>query len=91
MSLVLAREPFEVSPEAGIVQAVRRAGGGDFAGDTPWMDAALLSAAGIESVVIGPHGAGAHADVEWVDLASTYRLAEILRDTAISYCLLGRC
>jgi acetylornithine deacetylase len=84
--VVLAREPFEVAPEAAIVQCVRAAGGGEFCGDTPWMDAALLAAAGIETVVIGPHGAGAHATEEWVDLDSTVRLAEILRDTALAYC-----
>lgn len=84
--VVLAREPFEVTPEADIVRCVRAAGGGEFCGDTPWMDAALLAAAGIETVVIGPHGGGAHAAEEWVDLDSTVRLAEILRDTARAYC-----
>lgn len=87
MRLVLARDSFEVRSDAAIVQAVRKSGGGDFVGDTPWMDAALLSTAGIETVVIGPHGTGAHAEIEWVDLDSTYRLAEILRDTAVSYCV----
>ncbi len=84
--VIFSREPFEVSPNAAIVQSVRRAGEGDFCGDTPWMDAALLSAAGIETVVIGPDGGGAHAEVEWVSLDSTVRLAEILHDTALDYC-----
>jgi acetylornithine deacetylase len=84
--VVLAREPFEVARDAAIVERVRAAGGGDFMGDTPWMDAALLSAAGIETVVIGPHGAGAHSAEEWVDLDSTARFAEILRDAARAYC-----
>lgn len=83
---VFSREPFEVAQDAPVVEAVRRAGGGDWMGDTPWMDAALLSAAGIETVVIGPHGAGAHAAEEWVDLDSTTRLAEILRGAARIYC-----
>jgi acetylornithine deacetylase len=81
-----ARPPFEVDANAAIVRAVRASGGGDFMGDTPWMDSALLAEAGIETVVIGPHGDGAHAAVEWVDLESTVRLAEILRDTARLYC-----
>jgi acetylornithine deacetylase len=55
-------------------------------GDTPWMDAALLAAAGVETVVIGPAGAGAHADEEWVDLESVAQLAEILAETAVAYC-----
>lgn len=84
--LVFSREPFEVQPDAAIVQAVRRSGGGDFCGDTPWMDAALLSAAGIETVVIGPDGGGAHSELEWVSLDSTVRLEEILHDTTLDYC-----
>ena len=55
-------------------------------GDTPWMEAALPGAAGIETVVIGPTGAGAHADVDGVDLASVERLAEILVESALEYC-----
>lgn len=84
--VILSRDPFEASPQAAIVEAVRAAGGGEIFGDTPWMDAALLSAAGIETVVIGPHGAGAHSAEEWVDLDSTVRLAELLCDTARAYC-----
>ena len=53
-------------------------------GDTPWMDAALLQAAGVETVVCGPAGAGAHADVEWVDVESVIQLAEILAEAASS-------
>jgi acetylornithine deacetylase len=70
------RAPFEVDPEAVIVQAVRRHAaavlGHDPAvvGHSAWMDAAVLSAAGIPTVVFGPAGAGAHAVEEWVDLAS---------------------
>jgi acetylornithine deacetylase len=86
------RDPFEVSPHAAIVKAVdaaaekttgRRAA---HIGDTPWMDAALLQAAGIETVVFGAAGAGAHADVEWVELESAVKLAEILAEAAIGYC-----
>ena len=44
-------------------------------GEPYWMDAALLADAGIETVVIGPSGAGAHAAVEWVDLASVESVA----------------
>jgi acetylornithine deacetylase len=55
-------------------------------GDTPWMDAALLSAAGTETVVIGPRGAGAHAAEEWVDIESVAQLAEILVRAALDYC-----
>ena len=86
------RDPFEVAPSAAIVQAVDRAAcrvrGNSPAhiGDTPWMDAALLQAAGVETVVFGAAGAGAHADVEWVDVESVVQLAGILAETALDYC-----
>ena len=87
-----ARDPFEVAPDAEIVGAVERAVQSVLGralrhvGDTPWMDAALLAAAGVETVVIGPAGAGAHAAVEWVDVESVVQLAEILAEAAIEYC-----
>jgi acetylornithine deacetylase len=86
------RDPFEVAPEAAIVKAVDRAAakvrGAEAAhiGDTPWMDSALLQAAGVETVVCGAAGAGAHADVEWVDVESVVQLAEILAEAAMEYC-----
>jgi acetylornithine deacetylase len=85
------RLPFEVSSEAGIVQTVlkeaeevlgRRPA---MVGQMPWLDSALLAAAGVETVVIGPAGAGAHAHEEWVDVESVARLAEILARTALAY------
>jgi len=51
-----------------------------------WMDTALLSAAGIETVTIGPIGTGAHARVEWVNIHSLIDLAEILVNTTVHYC-----
>jgi acetylornithine deacetylase len=86
------RHPFEVAPTAPIVRAVDRAASAVLGrpachiGDTPWMDAALLQAAGVETVVCGAAGAGAHSDVEWVDLESVVKLAEILAETAVDYC-----
>jgi acetylornithine deacetylase len=85
------REPFEVSEDAGIVKVVDGAAAKVLGrrpahvGDTPWMDAALLQAAGVEAVV-GATGAGAHADVEWVELESVEKLAEILAEAAVEYC-----
>jgi len=87
------RQAFEVSPDARIVQVVERAANQVLGrkvrrfGDTPWMDSALLSAADVETVVIGPAGAGAHAAEEWVDIESVTRLAEILVRAALDYCV----
>ena len=88
----LVREPFEVAREASVVAAV--AGGlrsatsrePEFVGDTPWMDSALLAAAGVETVVFGPHGAGAHAAEEWVEVDSLMTCAEALARAAVTYC-----
>jgi acetylornithine deacetylase len=87
-----ARRPFEVSPDAAIVKTLADAArtvlgrAPSFVGDSPWMDAALLSAAGIETVVMGPVGSGEHSIEEWVDIASVCRMAEILARTAAAYC-----
>lgn len=92
IALILTREPFEVAAEADIVVAVSDAGEEVLGeappqmGDTPWMDSALLAAAGVETVVIGPHGAGAHAAEEWVSLQSVNELAQILAGATTRYC-----
>ena len=72
------------SLEAAVEKVLGRPG--QHIGDTPWMDAALLQAAGVETVVCGAAGAGAHADVEWVDVESVIHLAEVLAETAVDYC-----
>jgi len=80
-------DTFRVDLEAAIVRAVESAGqrvlgrAMNKMGDTPWMDSALLAAAGIETVVIGPSGAGAHAADEYADVASLGAIGEIYRRT----------
>ncbi len=92
LDVLFSRDPFEVSPETAIVHRVADAALAvlgkppPLAGQTPWMDAALLSAAGVETVVIGPSGGGAHSREEWVDLESVFCLAQILARTAVNYC-----
>jgi acetylornithine deacetylase len=86
------REPFEVDRNAPLVQTLATAvqdqlgHPASYVGDTPWMDSALTSGAGIETVVFGPGGAGAHADQEWVNVDSMIGCAEVLARTAIRYC-----
>jgi acetylornithine deacetylase len=88
----LVREAFEVSEGSPLVQtlarAVKEVTGADprYVGETPWMDSALLAAAGIDTVVFGPHGAGAHAKEEWVEVESVLRVARVLAEAARSYC-----
>lgn len=55
-------------------------------GDTPWMDAAFIQAAGIPTVVFGPGGGGAHATEEWADLDSVRRCASVLLAVATEFC-----
>ena len=56
------------------------------AGPTGLACAIELQQRGIETVIIGPAGAGAHSDHEWVDLESTVQLAQILVEAAADFC-----
>ena len=89
---MLTRSSFEVDRNAPIVTAVLDAATNvlgskpEVIGEPYWMDAALLSAEGIDTVVIGPAGAGAHALEEWVDLQSVQHVADILAKAATEFC-----
>ena len=89
---VLAREPFEVKPDAAIVRLLRHKASGILGHDPAvtgqggWMDSALMANAGIETVVFGPSGEGMHAETEWVDLESVRQCAEILYAAAAEWC-----
>lgn len=86
------REPFEIGPEARIVNTLEQVMTTRFGqkpthtGQTFWTDAALLADAGMETVLIGPIGYGLHSAEEWVDLQSVVDLAYILAETAVNYC-----
>jgi len=86
------RSPFEVGEDALIVQvladAIRQCTGKAalHTGQSFWTDAAILADAGMQTVLIGPTGAGLHSKEEWVDVQSVYDLAQILGETAIRYC-----
>lgn len=92
LQTLLTREPFEAASDSEIVPVVHDAAkdvmgnAPEHIGDTPWMDSALLAAAGVDTVVIGPHGDGAHAAEEWVSLDSVADLAAILVGSARQYC-----
>lgn len=82
--LKMYRPGLEVAPDAPIVRAVSLAAQAvlghspALVGEPAWLDSALLSAAGIPTVIFGPRGEGAHAAVEWVDLDSVVATAEVL-------------
>ncbi len=89
---VFSRESFEVSEDAEIVQAVRRHASSvlgeetDVIGVSFWADSALLASAGIPTVLFGPIGEGAHAEVEWVDVPSLEQCVEIYVGVAAEIC-----
>jgi acetylornithine deacetylase len=84
---VVAREPFETPEDVDIAKLVRRhAGDPEVVGVPFWADSALLSAAGIQTILFGPAGEGAHAVVEWVDLGTVERCAGIYVAVAEEFC-----
>jgi acetylornithine deacetylase len=84
---VISREPFETPADAPIAQLVaRHAGGPEVVGAAFWADSALLHEAGIPTVLFGPRGEGAHAEVEWVDVASLERCTEVYVAVAAELC-----
>jgi acetylornithine deacetylase len=84
----LVRDPFEVDADSAIVTAAREALGGDVPviGVPFWADSAIFAAAGIPTVIFGPGGEGAHADVEWVDLNQLDRCVDALDRVIASFC-----
>ncbi|GAA1819718.1 M20/M25/M40 family metallo-hydrolase [Agromyces neolithicus] len=55
-------------------------------GDPWWTDAGLVADAGIPVVLVGPTGGGAHADEEWVSIASLETLVDVLEGIIHSIC-----
>ncbi|PNY79735.1 acetylornithine deacetylase [Deinococcus koreensis] len=88
----LVREPFGVPVDAPIVQTLRGQATlilnqtPTLTGMSFWMDSAFLAAAGISTVVFGPHGAGAHSAEEWVDLESVGQCRAVLAATLRAFC-----
>jgi acetylornithine deacetylase len=80
------REPYEARRDDAFVELVARVTGAEVVGAPFWTDAALVADAGIPTVLFGPVGEGAHAELEWVDLASLDRLREVVLDVALEWC-----
>ncbi|MFC4947433.1 M20/M25/M40 family metallo-hydrolase [Pseudonocardia sp. GCM10023141] len=90
--VTLAREPFETGADQPIVAEVSAAvqdvlgRPAEVAGVSYWADSAFIAAAGIPTVLFGPDGDGAHAEVEWVSVAGTVACARVLTATAARFC-----
>src|SRR5690606_12905046 len=89
---LFSRAPFVIAADAPIVQALHQAATQNL-GKPPahvgapfWTDAAVLEVAGINTVRMGPTGAGLHSADEWVELQSVVDVAAILTDTEIDFC-----
>jgi acetylornithine deacetylase len=91
VEVTFSRDPCVCDSTARIAGCVRGAVT-EVTGQTPadagvgfWMDAAVFAAAGVPTVNYGPVGEGAHAAVEWVDIPSVVRLADVLVNAARRY------
>jgi acetylornithine deacetylase len=86
------RNPFEVDSDTAIVQIVEGAlikhlgQKLQHSGQTFWTDAALISEAGMQTVLLGPRGYGLHSAEEWVEMNSVFDLAHVLVESAIQFC-----
>ena len=85
---LLHRPPMETPASAPIVQALLAAAGPGttVAPMSYWADSAFLSTAGIPTVLYGPEGEGAHADIEWVSRSGTTTTTDVLIHLARDFC-----
>jgi acetylornithine deacetylase len=89
---VLSRSPLECDPASRLARELRAAVS-DVCGSEPeeagvayWMDAAIFADAGVPTLNYGPGGEGAHAAVEWVEVASVAATARVLERACWRYC-----
>lgn len=86
LRVLVARDAFEVDPAHELVGTLLAAAGETEPVGLPfWTDAGLTAAAGIPTVLYGPAGTGAHAAVEWVELASLERCREVYLQAALHW------
>ncbi|MCP3967562.1 MAG: ArgE/DapE family deacylase [Lentisphaerae bacterium] len=86
------RPQFKVSHDSAIVKTAQKVLNNHFdtkcsySGAPFWTDAALLSEAGTDCIILGPVGKGLHTTEEWVDVSSIKKLSYILANIALIYC-----
>jgi acetylornithine deacetylase len=87
LRIIASRDPLTAEPDHPFVELVGRvAEASEYVGALFWTDAALIAGAGIPTVLFGPAGEGAHAAVEWVDLASLDRVHDVALRVAAEWC-----
>lgn len=92
LTRLVGREAFEADPDSRIVTTVSRAFDGvtgaspGVRGEPFWTDAGLFAEAGIPCLVFGVDGGGAHANEEWVTVASLEALTDVLERTIREFC-----
>ncbi len=90
--IFFVREPYEIDPGEPIAQALREAYVQRFqtapriSGFSGWADSALIHGAGIPTVIFGPHGAGLHGAVEYVEWSSLVQMTHVLANTIVRFC-----
>ena len=92
LEMGLIRQAHECAESEPIAQSLRRHAR-DVTGLEPqivgapyWTDCAILAEAGIPSFLYGPSGEGAHAAIEWVDLASVETCVRVYLETIRDFC-----
>ena len=86
------RAPMEVDPEEDICRLLKDETtktlgvAPRFTGGSGWMDTQIIYEKGIPAVAYGPIGDGAHAAVEWVDLDSVYKAAQVQTEVIKRFC-----
>jgi acetylornithine deacetylase len=92
VKLILERPSSQLGADSFVTEAVEQAATEvlnrqpEVIGVAYWMDMALSNAVGIPTVAFGPSGEGAHADVEWVDVASLNTCVEVYLRTIELLC-----
>ncbi len=77
-------EPLLAALDAAAVDVIDRPF--DPCGLNAWTDAALMQAAGIPTVLIGPAGGNFHAPDEWASIPEVTQLARIVEGAARTFC-----
>ena len=86
------RPPLQVSKNEVIVKSLEKAyisvlkKEPQHSGLSYWTDSAILTEAGIPTVIFGPRGEGPHASVEYVDFDSVVTTAKILAEAIVEFC-----